>query len=57
MSCVSERPTEVDEEDVFVAESRYNEGDKEIRKMIGLKVRVWQTRTLLTFVIPGLKST
>lgn len=34
----SERPTEYVEDDVFVMESRYNESDKELRKVKGLKV-------------------
>lgn len=33
------RPTEVPEEDVFVCECRYNEVDKDIRRLKGLRVR------------------
>ena len=32
------RPTEVFEDDVFVCENKYNERDKEIRRLKGLKV-------------------
>ena len=35
----SGRPTEVFEDDVFVCENKYNERDKEIRRLKGLKVR------------------
>ena len=32
------RPTEIDEKDVYLCEERYNEHDKEFKKLKGLKV-------------------
>jgi len=32
------RPTEIDEKDIYLCEERYNEHDKEFKKLKGLKV-------------------
>lgn len=32
------RPTEIDEKDVYLCEERYNEHDKDFKKLKGLKV-------------------
>ena len=36
------RPTELDEKDVYLCEERYNEHDKDFKRLKGLKVRAPQ---------------
>ena len=48
----TERPTEFAEVDVFVAECRYNESDKVIRKMKGLKVCFFSTQPTVHTGVP-----
>ena len=51
----SERPTEYQEDDVFVTECRYNEADKETKKMKGLKVGLlaWEETKVVYITVPS----
>ena len=48
LMCI-ERPTEFSEGDVYIVECRYNEGEKEIRRTKGIKVKN-TTHTVLRYM-------
>ena len=41
------RPTEIDEKDVYICEERYNENDKDFKKLKGLKVNLFNQLYLI----------